>query len=60
MTVDELPDSHVHLVFAMILFLDGMLSTEGLRSESIAAFGELTGAAIADQFLSRQPRLGLG
>ncbi len=55
MAVDDLPDSHVQLVFAMILFRGDMISPDGLRAQAISAFGADAGTAIADQLL-RLPR----
>jgi hypothetical protein len=49
----DLPDSHVHLVFAVILLRNGMLSHHEFRGEATAAFGDDAGTDIADRLLRR-------
>ena len=55
MAVADLPDPHLQLVFAMLLFRDAMIGPAELRSHAISAFGADAGAAIADDLL-RLPR----
>lgn len=52
MPTHDLPDSHVRLVFAVMLHRAGSMTDEELRSEAVVAFGPETGALIADHVLA--------
>lgn len=51
MSVHDLPGPHVRLVFAVMLYRDGLLTDRGLRTEAVAAFGPEAGALIVAQLL---------
>lgn len=51
MTAQDLPDSHVRIVFAVALFRDHLISATEFRHECVAAFGPTTGHEVADVVL---------
>jgi len=52
MSVTDLPDSHVRLIFAVQLHRAGLLDDAGLRAEAQVAFGEVAGTQIGDRLLA--------
>lgn len=52
MAVSDLPNPHMQLVFAMLLFRDRMIGADEFRAHAVSAFGEDSGAALAEHLLT--------
>ena len=59
MAVDDLPNPHVQLVFAILLLSNGMIDADELRAQAVSAFGADAGTAIEERLLGLRRPLGL-
>jgi hypothetical protein len=51
MNADDLPGTHIQLVFAAMLYRGDLISARGFRREAVSAFGSDTGNDLADRLL---------